>query len=102
MRRNLRHGRLTDSRPPTTPWGCTRLFELRHLVGELVPAQVSRYAASPIRSDILISDIGMSLRDRPSCELTRQVPSTLAAGGPAKAGCYTIGFVAGSGRRGLG
>jgi len=64
-----------------TPWGCTRLFELRHHVSENVPAQVSRYAASLIRSDILTSDMAMSPRDRQSCELTRQVPSTLATDG---------------------
>src|SRR5579885_2198396 len=64
-------------RQPTTPWGCTRLFELRHLVSEAVPAQVSRYAASPLRSDLLASDSGLSQKHRPSCELTRPVPSTL-------------------------
>ena len=56
----------TDASPgPTgvpTPWGCTRLFELRHASGELVPAQVSGYATPPIRSDILFSDKGLSLR----------------------------------------
>src|SRR3954471_9784487 len=85
MRRNLQHGRLTDRRHHATPWGCTRLFELRHRVGETVPAQVSRYATPPIRSDILASDTRLSLRDRPSCELTRRVPSTLAVGRPLQA-----------------
>src|SRR5262245_9482646 len=73
-------------RPPTTPWGCTRLFELRHVTGELVPAQLSGYAASLIRSDMLGSDEPMSLGHRHSCELTRLVPSTLTAGGLAPAG----------------
>ena len=81
----------TDASPTAdnhaTPWGCTRLFELRHRGGDRVPAQVSRCAAPPIRSDILIGDTGMSPRDRPSCELTRQGPSTLTAGGSGKAGC---------------
>src|SRR5262249_60787028 len=92
------------ARPPTatTPWGCTRLFELRHCTGDRVPAQVSRYAAPPIRSDILASDIGGSPEDRPSCELTRPVPSTLAADGPGKAACHTRLVLADSGRHRLG
>src|SRR5262245_56593003 len=102
MRRNLRHGRLTDGHRHATPWGCTRLFELRHASGELVPAQVSGYAAPPIRSDILTSDIGMSPKDRQSCGLARLVPSTLVAGRPARPGCSTDPFVLSSGRRGLG
>src|SRR5215831_1149039 len=67
--------------------------------GELVPAQVSGYAAPPIRSDILTSDIGTSLRDRQSSELARLVPSTLAAGGPRGPGGYATPFALGSGRR---
>src|SRR5438309_8828356 len=102
MRRNLRHGRLTDRRRPTTPWGCTRLFELRHAWGDGVPAQVSGYAAPPIRSDILFRDTHMSPGDRPSCELARRAPSTLAAGGLRRPGCSTTVLAPGSGRRRLG
>src|SRR5262245_4953432 len=99
MWRNPRHGCLAGCHRHTTPWGCTRLFELRHARGEPVPAQASGYAAPPIRSDILSSDSGVSLRDRPSCGLTRLVPSTLAAGGPARPGHYMTALVPDSGRR---
>src|SRR5436305_1975586 len=67
--------------------------------GEVVPAQLSGYAATPIRSDILSSDIGMSLKDPPSCGLARLVPSTLASAGPARPGRYTTGPALDSGRR---
>src|SRR6516225_4853718 len=90
-------GRRTDAaksaarmpcRPPTatTPWGCTRLFELRHLVGDAVPAQVSGYAAPPIRSDMLHRDSDVSLRHRQSFGLARLTPSTLVVGGLREAG----------------
>jgi hypothetical protein len=48
----------------------------------VVPAQLSGYAASPLRSDSLISDTGLSLRDRPSYELTRLVPSDVRSARP--------------------
>src|SRR5262249_34430174 len=99
MWRNLWHGGLPACRRHPTPWGCTRLFELRHASGDLVPAQVSGCAAPPIRSDILTSDIGMSLRDRQSSGLARLVPSTLVAGGPRGPGCYATPLALGSGRR---
>src|SRR5262245_15227594 len=93
----------TDASPAAirapTPWGCTRLFELRHAGGDGVPAQVSGYAAPPIRSDILTRDTRRSRKNRPSCELARQVPSTFAAGGLAQAGLVRAAALLGSGRR---
>src|ERR1700756_4212632 len=67
--------------------------------GEVVPAQLSGCAAPLIRSDILIGDTGMSLRDRQSCELARLVPSALAAGGGAQARRYTTLLAPASGWR---
>src|ERR1700722_16116844 len=100
MWRILPYGCRTD--PDTTPWGCPRLFELRHRVDESVPAQLSKYAASPIRSDILIGDIRVSPRDRHSCELTRLVPRRWLGAASLRPGYSTTLLARGSRRHGLG
>src|SRR5262249_42734463 len=57
-----------------TPWGCTRLFDLRHCPGDSMSRPT--HPDPPRRPFVRTSsgDSGLSHADRPSCELTRRAP----------------------------